>query len=133
MTDQASVSIIAHGNDKYKVTLLEQESILKDQEEVDNMVKIIHNRGYYPYVTDPYRKLTGLPLSLQLTSPFSLTAILRGIEQSIIDLYRDPDLQEISLMPWSITFSLRGSFFISHIFPLAAVFFGQMPPHPFPS
>ena len=53
MTGKAIVPIIAQGGDKYKVTLLEQESILEGQEEVDKMVGTIQNRGYYPYVTDP--------------------------------------------------------------------------------
>jgi Icc-related predicted phosphoesterase len=53
MTGKAIVPIIAQGNDQYKVTLLEQETILNDREEVDNMVKTIQDRGYYPYVADP--------------------------------------------------------------------------------
>jgi Icc-related predicted phosphoesterase len=53
MTGKAIVPIIAQGNDRYKVTLLEQETILEGQEEVDGMVKMIQDRGYYPYVTSP--------------------------------------------------------------------------------
>jgi Icc-related predicted phosphoesterase len=53
MTGKAIVPIIAQGNDKWKVTLLEQESILEGREAVDKMVATIQNRGYYPYVTDP--------------------------------------------------------------------------------
>jgi Icc-related predicted phosphoesterase len=53
MTGKAIVPIIAQGNDKYKVTLLEQESILGGMEEVKGMEKMIQDRGYYPYVTDP--------------------------------------------------------------------------------
>jgi len=53
MTGKAIIPIIAQGKDKYKVTLLEQESILEGQEEVDKMAKTIQNRGYYPYVTNP--------------------------------------------------------------------------------
>jgi Icc-related predicted phosphoesterase len=53
MTGKAIVPIIAQGGDKYKVTLLDQESILEGQDGVDEMVRIIQNRGYYPYVTDP--------------------------------------------------------------------------------
>lgn len=53
MTGKAIVPIIAQGNDMYKVTLLEQESILNGQEEVAEMAATIQNRGYYPYVTDP--------------------------------------------------------------------------------
>lgn len=53
MTGKAIVPLIAQGSGKYKVTLLEQETILEGQDEVDEMVRIIRNRGYYPYVTDP--------------------------------------------------------------------------------
>lgn len=53
MTGKAIVPIIAQGGGKYKVTLLEQETILEDQAQVDQMVQTIMNRGYYPYVTAP--------------------------------------------------------------------------------
>jgi uncharacterized protein len=53
MTGKAIIPIIAQGGGAYKVTLLEQESILNDQEEVDKMAATIQNRGYYPYVTTP--------------------------------------------------------------------------------
>ncbi|HLF74344.1 MAG TPA: hypothetical protein VI524_08365 [Anaerolineales bacterium] len=53
MTGKAIVPIIAQGNDRYKVTLLEQESMLDGKEEVDKMALTIQNRGYYPYITTP--------------------------------------------------------------------------------
>ncbi|MCS7248936.1 MAG: metallophosphoesterase [Anaerolineales bacterium] len=53
MTGKAIVPIIAQGNNKWKVTLLEQEMILEGKEAVDKMVVTIMNRGYYPHVTDP--------------------------------------------------------------------------------
>jgi Icc-related predicted phosphoesterase len=53
MTGKAIIPIIAQGNDNFKVTLLEQESILNGKEAVDKMVQTIQNRGYYPYITDP--------------------------------------------------------------------------------
>src|SRR5512142_2882307 len=53
MTGKAIVPIIAEGGGKYKVTLLDQETILESKEQVDQMVSTIKNRGYYPYVTDP--------------------------------------------------------------------------------
>jgi Icc-related predicted phosphoesterase len=53
MTGKAIIPIIAQGNDNFKVTLLEQESILNGEEAVDKMVQTIRNRGYYPYITDP--------------------------------------------------------------------------------
>ncbi len=53
MTGKAIIPIIAQGSDVYKVTLLEQESMLHGKDEVDRMAQTIQNRGYYPYVTDP--------------------------------------------------------------------------------
>ncbi|HEY9151806.1 MAG TPA: hypothetical protein VIN60_02890 [Anaerolineales bacterium] len=53
MTGKAIVPIVAQGDGKYKVTLLDQETILNSKDEVDQMVSTIKNRGYYPYVTDP--------------------------------------------------------------------------------
>jgi len=53
MTGKAIVPIIAQGNDRYKVTLLEQESMLNGKDEVDKMSLTIQNRGYYPYITTP--------------------------------------------------------------------------------
>lgn len=50
MTGKAIVPIIAQGGDKYKVTLLDQETTLEGPEEVERMSNIIRNRGYYPYV-----------------------------------------------------------------------------------
>ena len=53
MTGKAIVPIIDQGSGKYKVTLLDQESILEGQDKVNEMVATIQNRGYYPYVTNP--------------------------------------------------------------------------------
>lgn len=53
MTGKAIIPIIAEGGGKYKVTLLDQETILETKEDVDKMVSTIQNRGYYPYLTDP--------------------------------------------------------------------------------
>src|SRR5512140_1792926 len=53
MTGKAIIPIIAAGGGKYKVTLLDQETMLDTKEDVDKMVVTIQNRGYYPYVTDP--------------------------------------------------------------------------------
>src|SRR3989337_2192820 len=53
MTGKAIVPIIAQGNGKYKVTLLEQETILEGRDEAEKMAATIQNRGYYPYLTDP--------------------------------------------------------------------------------
>ncbi len=53
MTGKAIIPIIAQGGGKYKITLLDQETILESKEALDKMVVTVQNRGYYPYVTDP--------------------------------------------------------------------------------
>jgi Icc-related predicted phosphoesterase len=53
MTGKAIIPIIDQGMENFKVTLLEQESILHGKEAVDKMVQTIQNRGYYPYITNP--------------------------------------------------------------------------------
>ena len=53
MTGKAIIPIIAQGGGKYKVTLLDQETILETKEDLEKMIGTIQNRGYYPYVTDP--------------------------------------------------------------------------------
>lgn len=53
MTGKAIVPIIAQGDGKYKVTVLDQETLLESKEEVDKMVATIKDRGYYPYLTNP--------------------------------------------------------------------------------
>lgn len=63
MTGKAIIPIIAEGSGKYKVTLLDQETILETKEDVDKMAATIQNRGYYPYVTDPdeVNEISGKP------------------------------------------------------------------------
>jgi uncharacterized protein len=53
MTGKAIIPIIAQGGETYKVTLLEQVTMLSGKDEVDRMVQTIQNRGYYPYLTNP--------------------------------------------------------------------------------
>lgn len=53
MTGKAIVPIIDQGGGKFKVTLLDQETMLESKEDVDKMVATIKDRGYYPYLTNP--------------------------------------------------------------------------------
>lgn len=53
MTGKAIIPIIDQGGGKYKVTLLEQETILEGKDQMENMVATIKNRGYYPLITNP--------------------------------------------------------------------------------
>jgi len=50
--------------------------------------------GRCPMIVEVYqlaKKLTGIDFSLAFCAPFALAANLRGIEQLIIDTYKDPD------------------------------------------
>jgi Icc-related predicted phosphoesterase len=53
MTGKAVVPVIQQGGTNYKVTLLEQEFAVTNETELQDMVKRIRSRGYYPYITDP--------------------------------------------------------------------------------
>ena len=53
MTGKAIVPIVHQGGERYVATLLEQEFELVGQAKVDEMIKSVKSRGYYPYVTNP--------------------------------------------------------------------------------
>jgi Icc-related predicted phosphoesterase len=53
MTGKAVVPIVHQGGESYKVVLLDQESTLHGEAEVQEMIKKIKSRGYYPYKTTP--------------------------------------------------------------------------------
>ena len=53
MTGKAIVPIIHQGGETYKAVLLEQESLLRGEDQVREMEKQIKSRGYYPYRTTP--------------------------------------------------------------------------------
>ncbi len=63
MTGKAIVPIVHQGGGTYKVVLLQQESTLRGDGEVQEMVKKIRSRGYYPYRTNPdeIAELIGTP------------------------------------------------------------------------
>lgn len=53
MTGKAVVPVVHQGGSQYKVTLLEQEFDITNEDELKDMVKRIRSRGYYPYLTNP--------------------------------------------------------------------------------
>ena len=53
MTGKAVVPIIHQGGSSYKITLLEQEFSVSNEEELRDIVKRVRSRGYYPYITNP--------------------------------------------------------------------------------
>src|SRR5512134_2929931 len=53
MTGKAVVPLIHQGGNKYRVTLLEQVFDVSGDDEVQDIIKKIRSRGYYPYLTNP--------------------------------------------------------------------------------
>ncbi|HJS20514.1 MAG TPA: hypothetical protein VJ785_17330 [Anaerolineales bacterium] len=53
MTGKAVVPIVHQGGSQYKITLLEQEFVITNEDELKDMVKRVRSRGYYPYITTP--------------------------------------------------------------------------------
>jgi Icc-related predicted phosphoesterase len=53
MTGKAVVPFIHQGGSNYKVTLLEQEFPITNEDEMMDMKKRVRSRGYYPYLTNP--------------------------------------------------------------------------------
>jgi len=53
ITGKAIVPIVHYGNNTYQAELLEHVTILHGSAEVQDMVKRIRSRGYYPYLTNP--------------------------------------------------------------------------------
>ena len=53
MTGKAVVPFVHQGGKNYQVTLLEQEFYITSDEELQDMIKRVRSRGYYPYLTNP--------------------------------------------------------------------------------
>lgn len=80
MTGKAVVPIIAQGNGAHKVTLLEQETILNNTEELNAMVQTIQNRGYYPYITNP-DEVTEIASDPRKSDELFLKEVIKTIER----------------------------------------------------
>jgi len=83
MTGKAIIPIVDQGNNKWKVTLLEQETILEGKEAVDKMANTIKNRGYYPHITNPdeVAEIASSPeISDKLFSDYVLQTIQRWMD-----------------------------------------------------
>ena len=53
MTGKALVPFVHQGGKNYKVTLLEQEFQITNEDELADFRKRVRSRGYYPYLTNP--------------------------------------------------------------------------------
>jgi Icc-related predicted phosphoesterase len=90
MTGKAIVPIIHQGGDTYKAVLLEQETVLRGEDEVEEMVKKVKSRGYYPYRTTP-DEITELNATPGRVDELFATEVLKTAEQWLA--YADEKLE----------------------------------------
>jgi Icc-related predicted phosphoesterase len=91
MTGKAIVPIIHQGGNRYKAVLLEQESILQGEDEVQEMVRRIKSRGYYPHLTTP-DEIEELRANPERVEQLFVSEVLRTAEQWLA--YADEKLNE---------------------------------------
>ena len=80
MTGKAVVPLIHQGGSNYRVTLLEQVYDISGEDAVQDIIKKIRSRGYYPYVTNP-DELTDLQNKPELVHEIFLSQVLRVVQQ----------------------------------------------------
>ncbi len=80
MTGKALVPITELANGTYKVTLLQQEFILKNEDEVCDMERRVGSRGYYPFRTTP-EQLADFAANPALLDQFFHQQMLKVVEQ----------------------------------------------------
>ena len=80
MTGKAVVPFVHQGGNNYRVTLLEQEFNTTSDEELQDMVKRVRSRGYYPYLTDP-DEITELEKNSGLVSQIFRAEVLKVVQQ----------------------------------------------------
>ena len=80
MTGKAVVLVIHQGGSTYKTTLLEQEFITINDDELKDIVKRIRSRGYYPYLTTP-DEISELEKSPDRVSQIFKQEVLKVVQQ----------------------------------------------------
>ena len=80
MTGKAVVPFIHQGGNNYRITLLEQVFDITTDEELQDMVKRVRSRGYYPYVTNP-DELLDLQNKPELVHEIFLDQVLKVVQQ----------------------------------------------------
>ena len=80
MTGKAVVPFVHQGGNNYKVTLLEQEFQISNDDELADMKKRVRSRGYYPYLTNP-DEIADLQKEPDLVSKIFLQEVLKVVQQ----------------------------------------------------
>jgi uncharacterized protein len=80
MTGKAVVPFIHQGGKNYHVTLLEQPFDVTSDDELQDMIKRVRSRGYYPYLTNP-DEITELEKDPEKVSQIFLQEVLKVVRQ----------------------------------------------------
>ena len=80
MTGKAVVPFIHQGGKNYKVTLLEQDFQITNDDELIEMKKRVRSRGYYPYLTNP-DEIAELEKNSDLVDKIFLQEVLKVVQQ----------------------------------------------------
>ena len=80
MTGKAVVPFLHQGGKNYKVTLLEQPFEISNEDELQDMVKRVRSRGYYPYLTNP-DEITELETNPDRVHQIFLQEVLKVVQQ----------------------------------------------------
>jgi len=80
MTGKAVVPFIHQGGDNYRITLLEQVFDVSNEDELQDMVKRVRSRGYYPYMTNP-DEIVELEKKPELVNKIFLDEVLKVVQQ----------------------------------------------------
>ncbi|HXQ36855.1 MAG TPA: hypothetical protein VN843_22785, partial [Anaerolineales bacterium] len=80
MTGKAVVPFIHQGGKNYKVTLLEQDFQITDEDGLAEMKKRVRSRGYYPYLTSP-DEIAELEKNADLVHKIFLQEVLKVVQQ----------------------------------------------------
>ena len=80
MTGKAVVPFIHQGGKNYKVTLLEQDFQITNEDELVDMKKRVRSRGYYPYMTNP-DEITELTQNPERVNQVFLQEVLNVVQQ----------------------------------------------------
>jgi Icc-related predicted phosphoesterase len=80
MTGKAVVPVIHQGGNNHKITLLEQEFLTTNEDELKDIVKRVRSRGYYPYMTTP-DEISELEKSPERVNQIFKQEVLKVVQQ----------------------------------------------------
>src|SRR5690349_24590910 len=103
MTGKAVVPFIHQGGKKYRVTLLEQVFEPETDEDLQDMVKRVRSRGYYPYMTTP-DEISELEKDAEKVNKVFLQEVIKVVQQwmDLADKKLDGTDMKVDCSPGSV-------------------------------